>query len=65
MFYSEFFFIINLFLFVFFFFFFFNMWVAGPTNYPTKPSVVDDVIAAVCFGTFTHHKQQNAHPPVN
>ncbi len=27
------------------------MWVAGPTNYPTKPSVVvDDVIAAVCFG---------------
>jgi hypothetical protein len=32
-------------------FLFFNMWVAGPTNYPTKPSVVvDDVIAAVCFG---------------
>jgi len=26
------------------------MWVADPTNYPTKPSVVDDVIAAVCFG---------------
>lgn len=53
-FYSEFFIIIiNLFLFCFLLLLFslFNMWVAGPTNYPTKPSVVvDDVIAAVCFG---------------
>jgi hypothetical protein len=42
---------------------FFNMWVAGPTNYPTKPSVVDDVIAAVCFGALHITNSKMLIPP--
>jgi hypothetical protein len=42
---------------------FLNMWVAGPTNYPTKPSVVDDVIAAVCFGALHITNSKMLIPP--
>ncbi len=67
--YSEFFLVLLIYSFLFSssssssFFLFFNMWVAGPTNYPTKPSVVDDVIAAVCFGALHITNSKMLIPP--